>query len=67
MDGSYSTTIPNPSNKPKLIALPNGTQFPGAFCYPDGIYEDGHIMFSIEYNRHDILFVDHTLPKEFYM
>ena len=34
------------------------TDFPGSFCYADGFYEDGHLLFSIEYNRHDILFVD---------
>lgn len=94
-----ATDIPNPSNKPKLLALPDGeialihtpnanvgmayrnplaiwrskdgmntwyerrivTDFPGSFCYPDGFYENGHILFSIEYNRHDILFVDHAL------
>ncbi len=37
------------------------SDFPGAFCYPDGFYENGHILFTIEYNRHDILFVDHEL------
>ena len=94
-----ATEIPNPTNKPKLIALPDGavalihtpnpthgfdyrnpleiwysydglktwekkhrvTDFPGCYCYPDGIYEDGHILFSIEYNRHDILFIDHEV------
>lgn len=34
------------------------TDFPGIYCYPDGFYEDGHILFTIEYNRRDILFVD---------
>lgn len=34
------------------------TDFPGSFCYADGFYEDGRLLFSIEYNRHDILFVD---------
>ena len=37
------------------------TRFPGVYCYPDGIYEDGHILFTIEYNRHEILFVDHRI------
>lgn len=93
------TDIPNPSNKPKLIPMPDGeialvhtpnpnpgsrgrnplaiwfskdgmrtwykkhivSDFPGRFCYADGFYENGHIMFSIEYNRHDILFVDHEI------
>lgn len=95
------TDIPNPSNKPKLIGLPDGrialihtpnnhcgftnrnplaiwisdddlatwryqrviSDFPGAFCYPDGIAEDNgrHILFTIEYNRHDIFFIDHTV------
>lgn len=31
------------------------------YCYPDGFYEDGHILFTIELNRHEILFVDHAL------
>lgn len=94
------TAIPNPSNKPKLIALANGgialihtpnpsvgmenrnplavwiskddmktwtyqhiiTDFPGAFCYPDGIFERDRLLFSIEYNRHDILFMEHIIP-----
>ena len=90
------TAIPNPSNKPKLIPLPDGrvallhtpnpnpgfanryplalwisgdglqtfpdqrivTDFPGRYCYPDGFYEDGHLLFTIEINRHEILFFD---------
>lgn len=93
------TDIPNPSNKPKLLALKDGaaalihtpnsqvgmrhrnplaiwisrdgmktwpekhvlTDFPGCYCYPDGIVEKNHILFSIEYNRHDILFIDHEV------
>lgn len=31
---------------------------PLCYCYPDGFYEDGHILFTIELNRHEILFVD---------
>lgn len=95
------TAIPNPSSKPKLIALDGGgialihtpnpqvgmehrnplsvwiskddmqtwpyqhvvTSFPGSFCYPDGICEEGRLLFSIEYNRHDILFVEHIVPQ----
>ncbi len=34
------------------------TDFPGRYCYPDGFYEDGHILFTIEINRHEILFFD---------
>lgn len=34
---------------------------PLSYCYPDGFYENGHILFTIELNRHEILFVDHTL------
>ncbi len=94
------TDIPNPTNKPKLINLPDGrialihtpnnsiispdaprarfplalwisdddmqtwsektilTDFPGSYCYPDGFYEDGHIYFTIEHNRHTVLFFD---------
>ena len=91
------TDIPNPSNKPKLIPMPDGriallhtpnpakwglhnrhplalwisdddlttfgdkrivTDFPGYYCYPDGFYENGRILFTIEINRHEILFFD---------
>lgn len=93
------TDIPNPGNKPKLIALPGGrvalihtpndtpgfwhrnplalwisdddlrtwsdrrvlSDFPGSFCYADGFYEDERILFTIEYNRHDILLIEHIL------
>jgi predicted neuraminidase len=34
------------------------TDFPGRYCYPDGFFENGHILFTIEINRHEILFVD---------
>lgn len=34
------------------------TDFPGYYCYPDGFYENGHILFTIEINRHEILFFD---------
>jgi len=34
------------------------TEFPGAYCYPDGFCEGGHILFTIEINRHEILFFD---------
>jgi len=96
------TDIPNPTNKPKLIAMDDGrialihtpnnkgietkkwtdryplqiwistddmatweykktvTEFPGNYDYADGFFEDGHILFSIERNRHDILFFDHV-------
>ncbi len=36
----------------------NLVEFPGMFCYSDGFYENGHIMFTIEHNRHTILFFD---------
>jgi hypothetical protein len=98
------TDIPNPSNKPKLINMPNGrialihtpnnfdkgnfllsrtplsiwisdddmktwsyqkviSDFPGGFCYPDGICEDNgrHILFTIEYSRFNIIFIDHEV------
>lgn len=32
--------------------------FPGFYSYPDGFFENGHILFTIEINRHDILFFD---------
>ena len=34
------------------------TDFPGIYCYPDGFFENGHILFTIEINRHEILFFD---------
>lgn len=34
------------------------TDFPGNYCYPDGFFEDGHLRFTIEVNRHEILFFD---------
>ena len=34
------------------------TDFPGSYCYPDGFCEDGHLLFTIEINRHEILFFD---------
>ena len=34
------------------------TDFPGSYSYSDGFYEDGHIKFTIEHNRHTILFID---------
>lgn len=34
------------------------TDFPGAYSYSDGFYEDGHIHFVIEHNRHTILYFD---------
>lgn len=39
------------------------TDFPGQYSYSDGFYEDGHVKFTIEYNRHDVLFVDHTIDS----
>ena len=99
----YNTNIPNPSNKPKLIKIPDGRialihtpnnegmingkwaeRFPlslwisdddmktwsyqtnltdqkGSYSYSDGIYENGHILFTIELNRKDILFIDHKI------
>lgn len=95
------TDIPNPSNKPKLLAMPDGrialihtpneklgmlnrnpleiwisdddmktwgyrrliSDFPGAFCYPDGIVEeDGRVIrFTIEYSRFNTLYVEHEV------
>lgn len=40
------------------------SDFPGAFCYPDGFAEGDHIHFAIEYNRHDILYIDADLSRE---
>lgn len=34
------------------------TDFPGSYSYSDGFYEDGHIYFTIEHNRHTALFFD---------
>ncbi len=40
------------------------SDFPGAFCYPDDFGEGSHIQFTIEYNRHDILYIDADVSKE---
>lgn len=37
------------------------TEFPGAYSYSDGFYENKHILFTIEHNRHTILFFDVAL------
>lgn len=37
------------------------TDFPGTYHYADGFYEDGHIRFVIEHNRHTILYFDVTI------
>ena len=37
------------------------SDLPICYCYPDGFWENGHIMFTIELNRHEILFVDHEV------
>jgi len=34
------------------------TDFPGSYSYTDGFYENGHIKFVIEHNRHTILYFD---------
>lgn len=34
------------------------TNFPGSYSYSDGFYENGHIKFSIEHNRHTALMFD---------
>lgn len=34
------------------------TDFPGSYSYSDGFYEDGHIRFTIEHNRHTVLYFD---------
>lgn len=39
------------------------TDFPGSYHYADGFYEDGHILFTIEHNRHSILFFDVELNR----
>ena len=39
------------------------TEFPGSYSYTDGFYEDGHIRFVIEHNRHTVLYFDVELEK----
>ena len=34
------------------------TDFPGVYSYSDGFYEDGHIRFTVEHNRHSIIYFD---------
>ena len=104
---AFSTDIPNPNNKVKLIRLPGGEiallhtpatgerkkdwlanrnplelwisddgmehwnykrtliDFPGGISYPDGFCtEDGrHILLAVEFNRHDIYFLDHEIER----
>ncbi|MDF2723884.1 MAG: BNR/Asp-box repeat protein, partial [Paenibacillus sp.] len=97
------TDIPNPSNKPKLLAMPGGrialihtpnekqgllhrtpleiwisdddmetwgykrmiSDFPGGFCYPDGIVEeDGRVIrFTIEFCRFNTLYIEHEVEQ----
>ena len=37
------------------------TDFPGEYSYTDGFYEDGHLRFVVEHNRHTVLYFDVTL------
>ena len=37
------------------------TDFPGSYCYSDGFFENGHLHFAVEHNRHTILYFDVTL------
>ena len=39
------------------------TDFPGSFSYSDGFYEDGHLRFVIEHNRHTVLYYDVTIGE----
>ena len=34
------------------------TDFPGEYSYTDGFYENGHVYFVVEHNRHTVLFFD---------
>ena len=37
------------------------SDYPACFCYPDGIVENSHLIFAIETNRREILFVDYPV------
>ncbi|HEY8443278.1 MAG TPA: sialidase family protein [Clostridia bacterium] len=41
------------------------TDFDGCFSYPDGFItsDQKHIMFTVDFNRHDIYFVDHEIEE----
>lgn len=39
------------------------TNFPGCYSYCGGFYENGHIMFTVEHNRHTVLLFDVELKK----
>ena len=39
------------------------TDFPGSFSYSDGFYEDGHLRFVVEHNRHTVLYYDVTIGE----
>ena len=37
------------------------TDFPGEYHYTDGFYEDGHLLLTVEHNRHTVLFIDYEI------
>lgn len=37
------------------------SDFPACYCYPDGIAEGNRLLFSIETNRREIIFIDYTV------
>ena len=34
------------------------TDFPGSYSYTDGFYENGHLRFVVEHNRHTVIYFD---------
>ncbi|MBQ2733332.1 MAG: exo-alpha-sialidase [Clostridia bacterium] len=34
------------------------TDFPGSYSYSDGFFEDGHLRFVVEHNRHTVIYFD---------
>lgn len=39
------------------------SDYPGAYSYPDGFVEDGHLKFVYDFNRHDIYYCDIDISK----
>ena len=37
------------------------SEFPGEYHYTDGFFEDGHLLLTVEHNRHTTLFIDYEV------
>ena len=43
----------------RILSFPGAISYPDGFCTPDG----RHIRFAIEFNRHDVYYIDHEIEK----